>query len=461
MTDTARSAQGRPPQHRQLALCAGLLALGAYLLHFPGQATFDTFFFNDTATTEIYTSNQPPAMSALLAAVTLPGMLALQIALFSAAAVRVLALTGSALRVQLALLAVLFLFPVLLIYMGIVWKDVLFAHGALLAVVLLPADAPNRHWRLLAASAAILAVAAAVRQQAMIVAVVAVLYLLCAAGMPGLRRTARWAAALLWLAVFSLSSLGIRTAVQASGDTTAALAYQGPIRQLAMFDLGGIMARVPGIEFPAIAARAPGIPIAHRPTRERVVEQLGRYAPDRQDYMAEPDAQPHLWIVPEAWLADWRTNVRAYPLDYIAHRLDATSWLLGFHGPEKCLPFAVGIPPTPEYMVAALGVAAGVSARARALGDLGAASQLLFRPWLYAGLSVAVIACLLARGARPHGPVIALQACGLLYAASYLLIGIACDFRYVYFTVVAALFGAAYVAALFFRGRDARTRPGP
>lgn len=452
MHDDARDSQAfQNPSHWSLA-ALGLLALGVFVLHFPGHATYDTLAQAYDGATRIYTSNQPPAMSLLLSVLTLPGMLALQIILFSAAVWRLLILSGGTAPAQLCVLVALFLYPVLLMYTGIVWKDVLFAHGAVLAVLLLPANALHTRWPALAVSAAILAVAVSVRQQAAIVAVVAVLYLLCADGIAGLKHRARWLALCVWIAIFSLCSMGIKTTVQASGDT-GALAYVGPIRQIAMFDLGGILARVPDLEFPAIEARAGEAPIEHRPSRDRVVKQLGRYSPERQDFMVEPDTEIPMWIPPEAWLADWGASIRQHPLAYVAHRLDATSWLLGFHGPEKCVPFAVGISSEPGHMLAALGAEPGMSSRAEWLEKFGWSWRSLFQPWIYIGLSLATTACLMARGVREHGPVIALQTCGLLYAASYFVIGFACDFRYTYFTTISALFGAAYLAGVIARPR--------
>ena len=107
-------------------------------------------------------------------------------------------------------------------------------------------------------------------------------------------------------------------------------------------------------------------------------------------------------------------------------------------------------------MVPSLGFPPGVSRRAQALGNLGHASLPLFRPWIYIGLSVLSAAYLLASGGRQHGPMIILQACGLLYAASYFFIGLACDFRYTYFTTISALFGAAYAAVVLNSSRRSK-----
>lgn len=446
--------QGMQYSNRWLAISVSLLALGAFAVHFPGQATYDTLAQAYDGATRIYTSNQPPAMSLILSLVTLPGVLALQVALFALAVWRLLALTRSAIPAQYVLMLFLFLFPVLLIYMGIVWKDVVFAHGALLAVLLLPGAALDRQWRPLACSAAIMAVAVAVRQQAVTVALIAVLYLLTANGIPGLKCKPRWLMTCLWIVIFGACTAGIRFSVQASGDTSGVVSYEGPIRQLAIFDLGGILTRVPSLEFPAIEAGAMAVPEAHRPNRDRVVALLGRYSPDRQDYMLEPDLSTAMWVVPQDWLADWRAGIQQYPLAYIEHRIEAMSWILGIHGPEKCLPFAVGISAEPEQMLATLGANPGVSIRAQRLWDIGTASLFLFHPWAYLCLSVATLTYLVVNGPREHGRIITLQICGLLYAASYLVIGFACDFRYTYFTTIAALFGLAYVLGVAFRPRE-------
>jgi hypothetical protein len=252
----------------------------------------------------------------------------------------------------------------------------------------------------------------------------------------------------LWIAVFTLCSAGVRFTVQASGDTTRSVAFEGPIRQLAMFDLGGILYRVPDLDFPAIAAGASATPEAHRPTRERIVELLGLYSAQRQDFMAETDAQTSLWIPTRNWLSDWRTNILREPTAYLLHRVSATSWLLGCHEVEKCLPYAVGITSEPQQMVASLDVTPGLSHRARLLSAIGKACLFLFQPWIYVCFSLVIMVYLCARSLREHALMITLQTSGLLYAASYFLIGFACDFRYTYFSTVTALFGVAYVIGM-------------
>lgn len=437
-----------------------VLALALFAVHFPGQASYDTLAQAFDGATRVYASNQPPAMSLLMSLLTMPGVLALQVGLFALAVWRLLVLSGCASPARYLLGLALFLFPVLLIYAGIVWKDVLFAHGAVVAVLLLPQTVAVSRWQPLLASAAVLAVAVAVRQQGMIVALVVIAYLLLGGGPRGLLQANRWKITALWLAVFITCTGGIRLAVHTGGDTAEGLSFTGPLRQLAMFDIGGVLSTVPDINFPAIAAGAMLVPEQHRPSRERVVEQLRRYSPQRQDFMAEADSSNNLWIPPEAWFTDWVTIVSQHPGAYLTHRLNFMGWLLGCHNPTECLPFYLGVQSEPQQMAATLGVTTGVSARAKLLEALGNASLFLFRPWIYLSLSVATLGVLLLRDRERHGPMITLQVCGLLYAASYFLIGIACDFRYTYFCTITGLFGLVYIIGLL-TGPQWLTRASP
>lgn len=435
-----------PPESRSMAnaVWVSAIALGVLALHFPGHASFDTLAQLRDGTTRVYTSNQPPAMSLLLASLRMPGVLALDVALFAFAIFRLLGFASAPLGRQRIALVAMFLFPVPLIYLGIIWKDVLFAHAALLALLLLPRN-EVMHWKSLVASAAVLALAVAVRQQGALVVVVALGYLLFAQGAAGLRRARRWWVAGAWLLIFLMCSGAIKFSVQTSGDTSKSVVVDGPLWQLAMFDLGGIASQVPELRFPAIEKGAPAILLAHRPTREHLMSVLGRYRPDRQDYMEEPDERSNIWIPLEDLFADWRTNILHHPQAYVVHRLDVLSWILGCHDPRKCLPYAVGIPSEPAALVAELGLQPGTSERAKFLDRVGGSVLFLFRPVIYVVLSLAVLGLLVLRGWREHGLMITIQTGGLAYAGSYLLVGFACDFRYTYYSTVTALMGLAYV----------------
>jgi hypothetical protein len=248
--------------------------------------------------------------------------------------------------------------------------------------------------------------------------------------------------------VFVTCTAGIRVAAPTAGEAAESLSVTGPLGQLAMFDIGGVLHRVPQLEFPALTADAMLVPEAHRPTRPRIVEQLSRYSPQRQDFMAEARTRDNLWIPPGNWFTQWRAIIGQHPGAYLAHRFEFMTWLLGCHDPTKCTPFYLGVSPEPQAMAATLGVTTGISDRARLLTAFGNATMFLFRPWLYLGLSLVTLGALLLRRGQHHGAMITLQVCGLLYAASYVFIGIACDFRYTYFSTLTGLFGLAYLIGL-------------
>ena len=439
-----------PPQQHdsRLSVILAALALTLFAVHFPGQASYDTLAQALDGASGVVTSNQPPAMSLILSLLTLPGVLALQIALFALAVRQVLALAGGVTSLRWLLAPALFVYPVLLIYTGIVWKDVLFAHGAAFAVLLLPQATSTARWRLLVASAVVMSIAVAVRQQGAIVVVVALAYLLVGGGLACLRHMARWLIIMLWLAVFLTCTAGIRWATPTADNEAQSLSVTGPLRQLAMFDIGGVFKRFPDLAFPALTEDALLVPAQHRPTRPRIIEQLGRYSPQRQDFMQEPRIDQAMWIPPGAWFTQWRAVVEQHPGAYLAHRLEFMTWLLGCHDPTKCMPFFLGVQSEPQAMAVTLGVATGISDRAKLLTAIGNNAIFLFRPWIYLGLSLLTLGILLLRRKEHHGAMITLQVGGLLYAASYVFIGIACDFRYTYFSTVTGLFGLAYLIVL-------------
>ncbi len=212
-----RSAVTSTPPNRVSFFLIAILALGAFVIHYPGQASVDAILQLDDGMSAVYDSNQPPAMSFLMAKLELPGMLALDILLFSLAVGQLIRLAEPRQLVQYSSVLLLFVFPVFLIYLGTVWKDVLFAHAAVFAFLLLPRGKEVR-WPALLLSAALLALGAAVRQQGLLVVAFAMFYLLFASGL-NRSRLSRWRILFSWLVVYVLCFGGIKLAVVTSGDT--------------------------------------------------------------------------------------------------------------------------------------------------------------------------------------------------------------------------------------------------
>jgi hypothetical protein len=153
----------------------------------------------------------------------------------------------------------------------------------------------------------------------------------------------------------------------------------------------------------------------------------------------------------------WLSAIVDYPGAYLQHRLDVVAWQLGFHDVTRCLPFHFGVSDEPADMARALRLDHATTKAATTLWEWESRRLFLYRPFAYMLVGMGVIGYLLLRRAEGDAPIILLQFAGLAYVAAYLVIGVACDFRYVYFMVLSVLVGVAYVSMSVF-ARGARKR---
>jgi hypothetical protein len=136
--------------------------------------------------------------------------------------------------------------------------------------------------------------------------------------------------------------------------------------------------------------------------------------------------------------AEWLRAVRAAPLDYARHRLLHFRSLLGADGNPVCYPFHVGIHPSNPWGFK-LREDGAVYRGLRQVQDRSS-NTFLFRGWFWM-LSLTVLAALgWRRGAARLAAWTAIS--GWLYGAAYLVVGVVCDFRYLYWSVLAT-FAAA------------------
>jgi hypothetical protein len=148
--------------------------------------------------------------------------------------------------------------------------------------------------------------------------------------------------------------------------------------------------------------------------------------------------------------------VVASPLTYLAHRADVFSWMLGARDPHMCSPFIDLVSPDPPGVAERFGLKPGFHAIAHRVTREVAIGA--FRPYLFLAFgALAVLAFFVSRRAgsrtgdreksrRMSGAVIlALYAAGLIYALAHFFVGIACDFRYLYFPVMASIVAVAHV----------------
>ncbi len=370
---------------------------------------------------------------------------------------------------RLALAAPLLLNPVVLIHVGIVWKDVLLGHAAVLLFLLIarawrtPASA-GRAWSALVLLLATVVVGA--RQQGLLFALPAAAW--AAAALVRGREARRNAqlqgpgagpAALharpavgarrvhgfvLALAAFTLLPLAANRLaaglLQQTGPQAIDSASVG-WRVLAQFDLVGILAqggRLPeGALPPAVA--------------DTLRAQVGRYTPYRVDTL---ETTPGYWGVPNAEVARaWADAIRLDSLAYARHRLAHFQTLLGLADRQACLPFYTGIAGpvhiegVREDLTGLLGLRSGPypqSPRIRAIVD--ATLDTPFYQHAFHAAAAIVLAALLAL--RREFVLATLALCSLALLGSYLLIGIACDFRYAYtLTVATSLLAAQWLLA--------------
>ncbi len=334
--------------------------------------------------------------------------------------------------------------PQLLIYQAIVWKDVLFANLALAAFVCLAHAA--RRWgdwgfRLGALAAAMLCVAlgALVRQNGAIVLPFAAVAIAWTARRDGWLKSLSWGGG--WLVATALVMQLLAAAVALPGQDADPAINRG-VRIVAHYDIIGAVAHRPGLPLARLHAADPKV--------EAAVRRAARmsYSAERVDSLDRTPELSAIWLVPDAEImGQWRDIVHHQPGAYAAHRLDVFRWLVAAPVIDRCLPVHVGVGGAPDQ-VADLGVAAVIEPQDRQLS--GYAARLYPTP-VYSHVSyilicLAVLAAMLLRRQPADWMMAALMASALAFAASFLVISIACDYRYLYFLDLAAMAGALYVA---------------
>lgn len=334
--------------------------------------------------------------------------------------------------------------PQVLIYQAIVWKDVLFANLALTGFVCL-AHAAHR-WddktqRLAALAAAMLfmAVGALVRQNGAFVVPFAAMAVAWTARRGGGFRSLAWGGGWLLTTVVVVKLLG--AAVEPPGPDPNIAINRG-VRILAHYDIVGAVAHRPGLPLARLRAVDPKVEAAVRRAA------LMSYSAERVDSLSRTPELSPIWLVPDAEImGQWRDTVLHQPGAYAAHRLDVFRWLVAPPVIDRCLPVHVGVDGAPPQ-VADLGVAQVVEPQDRQLADYAAS---LYRSPVYSHVSyivicLAVLAAMLLRRQPADWMIAAMMASALAFAASFLVISIACDYRYLYFLDLAAMAGALYVA---------------
>ena len=442
-----RNGEGRAGAAFRIVMGVGLLL--TLTANLPGHLTFDSVVSLMEARTDIRQTWAPAISSGILR--PFDGLLAgTGLYVTASAALLFLSLMSlSRLRPRTAWAAVavgalVILTPQVLIYQGIVWRDVLFANLAIAGFVMLAHAAQRWTERPpllpLAGALVCLALAAIARQNGLILVVLAALALGWTVRAGGWRRSLAW----------GLGGL-IATSLLAAGFNQLALPAEIPealrkdvgFRILEHYDIVGAQAHHPTLKLKEIAKVAPD----SAAYLEAHAAQI--YSASRIDTLdGDPLLGRALWQTPAtAITAQWRHIVIHTPAAYLLQRADVFRWTFLTPQLEQCLPVAVGVSGAPG-MLKDLGMTGGVDRQAAGLAQY---ARHFYRTPVYSHLFWAVVALgliglLLRRRDPADGVFVALLTGALGFAASFAVISVACDYRYLYLLDLAAMVGLIYAA---------------
>jgi len=417
-------------------------------VNWPGHLSFDSLAQLHDGRTGRYNTWHPPAMAWLLglfdAVVRGTGLyLALSAALFFGALASLVWLRPQTGWPALAAAMAMAVLPQAVLYQGLVWKDVLFANAAVATFVALTHAAahwnrPRRRALLLAVTFVLAVLAALVRQNGLVVPLVAAAVLAGVArrrGASGWRSGAAFAVASL-VVVFVASALLDLRSIGMSGSVMQ-------LRALEAYDLTAMIAHDRALPLSVLEREAPLLAKAIR------AQGPVLYLPSRIDpEMSDPAFQRALVSArPDAVSAQWLALVAGRPLLYLRTRLDAFAWVTLTPDIMVCRPIFTGVDGPPD-LLRADGFAPRQDARDNALRDY--ALRFAHTPvFSHATYGVLGLICLwfLLRRRRPEDIAIAgMIAAALLFSGSFFVLSIACDYRYLYVLDLSGLAAAFYLA---------------
>ena len=426
---------GQPlPRGSRLAIAA-LIAAGHCLtlaIFYPGIMTYDAKFVHEDIAKGVLGDWQSPVMTVLWGVIDPiapgPGSMFLLIAtsywLGFALLAFALARRSSRLALLLPLLA---LTPPALVFVGIIWRDVLFATTWLLAAGIVFATAESgARFRMMVqiVALALCALGVLLRPNALIAAPFLAAYILWPAQI-SIKRTA----ILLVPAMVGFFALVQGVYYGALGATR-----QHPLQSIMVFDLGGISHFSKENQFPVTFSEPESALLlngCYQPTQWDIYWRL-----EPCDFVMRKLEHDEKLFGTSAVTKAWARAVMRHPLAYLQHRAtfmwnflagnNLTMWLADVEHPAQTV-----FPDRPAF--AAL---------------VWLHDRLKPTPLFRAGswLLVCIIVCGFAwrRRRTPEGA-FALGVCGsaAVYVLSFFVVGVASDFRYAYWAVIAGIVGAA------------------
>jgi hypothetical protein len=429
-------------------LAPGLLTAGfaaILTINWPGQMSYDSVMQLADGRSGHYDSWHPVVMAWLLglfdAALRGPGLyLAFTILLLWGAWLILLRISRPGFGAAFLLIPLL-LTPQLVLYQGTIWKVVLLANAAIAAFAALAAAAAgwtSMRARLawLALSALLLSLATLARQNGVLLVPVAALSIGIIAGRKTSRREGwRYGIGLLAASLVITAAANFVLSFRSDGGEGA----RSQLRLAQTYDLVGAARLDPHIRFPVLEEKAPRLDAAIRK------DGVALYSPRLVDTL-EPAAPLQTEIghaPPGAIFTAWSALVLHHPALYLKVRWPVFHWVVAPPDLLQCHPDVVGVD-GPKDVLNALGLQAQVRPQDRFLYFyvMRFVGTPVLSHLLFAAMALLALALLIWRGQSSDIALAGLMAGALIFALSFYVISIACDYRYLYFLDIAAMTGA-------------------
>lgn len=447
----ANHSRGLSPRAAGVAvLILGLLV--SLALNWPGQLSYDSVVQLHDGRLGQYNPWHPPVMSWMLGIADRilrgTGLFVLfDEILVTASLVSLLWIAPPISWAAVLAAAIAVALPQLILYQGIVWKDVLFADSALAGFVVLAHVGAQwsyrtARWFLLCSSFLLLVLAALARQNGAVVLPFAALALLFMAR----HRGERWSAVLaLALSALVLSAALFFAAYAALAERSGGVTgVPGQWKLLQLYDLIGEVKQAPSLQLRELAGVNPDLVQLIRTDGTRL------YVPARNDpLVGSVDLQNEFASTsPAAIASQWNAILARDPGTYLGVRARVFYWLFLTPDLVQCDAYYTGLDGPPQYL-RELGLTKRIRAQDRALGSYAAlfVHTPVFSHLAYALLAIVILVFLARRRRAPDIAIAALLGCALAFTLSFFVIAIACDYRYLLFLDLASIAAAFYCAA--------------
>jgi hypothetical protein len=432
-------SEGGPPQARLLiASAAMLLVIGfvlTLLIFYPGIMTFDSKYLHEYATKGTMGDWQSPVMVWLWALIDPiapgAGSMFLLIAATYWLGFGLLSLAlASRDRMVALLLPLLAMTPPALALTGVIWRDVLFATCWLLAVSLGFATARQRSWNRVTGQVLALALivfGVLLRPNALLAAPILAAYTIWLSRMSFTRTAILYIPAVL---VFF-------GAVQFVYYGMLGAKHEHPLQTVMVFDLGGVSHFAKANQFPvewSEAEIAMLLDKCYQPTMWDIYWRLGPC-----DFVMRKVEREKGLFGTSAISGAWLAAILRHPIAYLQHR---SAFMWNFLAGDNLAMWTADIENPGNDVFADRAVFGAFRAAHDALKPT---------PFLRAGfwLLACLVLCGIAWSSAPREAAFVSGACGsaAIYVLTFYGVGVASDFRYGYWAVLAAMAGGVVILA--------------